>query len=175
MAVVVALCLLWPSLTGADDSADLAREIASLTGTGDLATQVGARMLEPMRPKHALLASKLADSQRDLTREQKRVLFEALSDFDAFSVRYFAIVARKVDFDSLIETVLVPLYTRYFSESELRDMRDFYASPTGRKMIRVTPELMGEWMGTLSAALGRVDVEESFLEVVQEYRAELDL
>ena len=54
-------------------------------------------------------------------------------------------------------------------------MRDFYASPTGRKMIRVTPELMGEWMGTLSAALGRVDVEESFLEVVQEYRAELDL
>lgn len=37
---------------------------------------------------------------------------------------------------------LVPLYAKTFTQQEVRDMLAFYQSPTGRKVVRVTPELM---------------------------------
>lgn len=40
----------------------------------------------------------------------------------------------------------MPLHDRYFSESELRNLIDFYKSDTGKKVIEVMPSLVAESM-----------------------------
>lgn len=45
---------------------------------------------------------------------------------------------------------LVPVYDRYYSEEDLKDLIAFYESPLGQKVMRVTPLLMKD---TLQATL----------------------
>jgi len=37
---------------------------------------------------------------------------------------------------------IIPIYDKYYSEEELRDLLNFYGSPTGKKVISVTPNVM---------------------------------
>ena len=39
---------------------------------------------------------------------------------------------------------LVPIYTKYFSENEIKALVSFYQSPLGQKMLSVTPLIMEE-------------------------------
>ena len=60
--------------------------------------------------------------------------------------------------ESLRSTLLVPemydeilaempaLYARHFTVAELRDLRDFYNTPAGRKSLQVMPQLMADSM-----------------------------
>ncbi|HOY10305.1 MAG TPA: DUF2059 domain-containing protein [Candidatus Omnitrophota bacterium] len=45
--------------------------------------------------------------------------------------------------DEIIER-LVPLYSKYYSSEELQDLINFYTSPTGKKHLEKTPELLEE-------------------------------
>jgi uncharacterized protein len=53
---------------------------------------------------------------------------------------------KQINVPELIEQVVVPLYDKYYTESELRDLIAFYKTPTGQKMITVQPQLTGEAM-----------------------------
>lgn len=44
---------------------------------------------------------------------------------------------------------LVPIYQRYFTKSDVDAITAFYQSPSGRKFVEKTPEIMGEFMATL--------------------------
>jgi hypothetical protein len=39
---------------------------------------------------------------------------------------------------------LVPLYSRHFSDGEIRQLTTFYDSPLGRKLVQVQPQLINE-------------------------------
>jgi len=41
---------------------------------------------------------------------------------------------------------LVPIYDKYYSPEELREIIAFYKTPAGQKMIEVTPKIMGEFL-----------------------------
>jgi hypothetical protein len=41
-----------------------------------------------------------------------------------------------------VEDVLVPIYTKYFNEDEVRQLIAFYESPVGRKLVSVQPKLV---------------------------------
>ena len=47
------------------------------------------------------------------------------------------------DINKILE-VVVPIYGKYFSEDELRQMLQFYQSPAGKKLTRLTPVLTNE-------------------------------
>lgn len=49
------------------------------------------------------------------------------------------------DLDAFIAQ-LIPLYDKYYSEEDLRQIIAFYQSPAGQKVIEVTPKIMGEAM-----------------------------
>lgn len=40
-----------------------------------------------------------------------------------------------------MEQIYYPLYDKYFTEAELKDLIAFYKSPTGRKLLHATPQL----------------------------------
>lgn len=48
------------------------------------------------------------------------------------------------------ETVqyLIPIYDKYYSVEELKNIIDFFRSPTGQKVIEVTPKIMQETLQT---------------------------
>ncbi len=41
---------------------------------------------------------------------------------------------------------VVPLYARYFSPDEMKQLAAFYRTPVGKKSLQVMPKLMGEGM-----------------------------
>lgn len=73
----------------------------------------------------------------------------------------------KADVQQLVESI-VPLYDKYFSDKEIKDLTEFYETPLGRKTIEVLPKLFAEsqqigqkW----GEALGR----QSMIEVLNEH------
>jgi uncharacterized protein len=47
----------------------------------------------------------------------------------------------KFTYEKMLETVLYPTYDEYFTEDDIRGMIAFYKTPTGEKVISVTPQL----------------------------------
>jgi len=44
---------------------------------------------------------------------------------------------------------LVPIYQKYFTKDDVDAITAFYQSPSGRKFVEKTPEIMGEFMAVL--------------------------
>jgi uncharacterized protein len=42
------------------------------------------------------------------------------------------------------------IYARYLTIQEMRDVQAFYRTPTGAKMVKLMPQIMGEVMGNLT-------------------------
>ena len=49
------------------------------------------------------------------------------------------------DINGIIQQ-LVPVYDKYYSPEELREIIAFYKTPAGQKMIEVTPKIMSEFL-----------------------------
>lgn len=46
----------------------------------------------------------------------------------------------------MIDGEMIDLYDKYFSQTEINDFLTFYKSPSGKKFIKVTPDLMKDLM-----------------------------
>lgn len=67
-----------------------------------------------------------------------------------------------------VAEMIIPIYDKYFSYDEIREMIGFYQTPIGKKTITVMPQLLGEVMQAAqswSQQLGK----ESLQEVLQEH------
>ena len=51
--------------------------------------------------------------------------------------------ARYIGWDA-IKDDLARVYAKYFTPKELKDLEAFYSTPTGRKALRLTPQIMAE-------------------------------
>ena len=49
------------------------------------------------------------------------------------------------DINGIIRQI-VPIYDKYYSPEELREIIAFYKTPAGQKMIEVTPKIMSEFL-----------------------------
>jgi hypothetical protein len=49
--------------------------------------------------------------------------------------------------------VSYPIYDKYFTESELRDIIGFYKSSTGKKAIAILPQVVGDSMSRTNEIL----------------------
>ena len=69
------------------------------------------------------------------------------------AIKYRDRVVKKIDVNQLIEQVSYPIYDKYFTESELRDIIGFYKSSTGKKANAILPQLVGESMSRTNEIL----------------------
>jgi len=68
----------------------------------------------------------------------------------------------------LIEQVSYPVYDKYFTEAELRDIIGFYKSSTGKKAIAMMPQILDDSMRLtneillpkMSSIMGEIIAEE---------------
>jgi len=70
------------------------------------------------------------------------------------TARIHELLMKQVSVTDLIEQVLVPVYDKYYTESELKDLIAFYKTPTGQKSVTVQPQLTGDTMAKTMEYLG---------------------
>ena len=67
--------------------------------------------------------------------------------------RTYDLIMEKIDFNKVVEEISVPLYDKYFSESEVSDLVVFYKSATGKKILEIMPNLVSESMTRASVVI----------------------
>lgn len=80
---------------------------------------------------------------------------------------FFEKFRTKADPDALID-LAVPIYDKYFSDDDIKSMLAFYATPVGKKMVQVLPQLTNESM-EVGQKWGQETGRETMIEVLQEH------
>src|SRR5215470_2363134 len=73
---------------------------------------------------------------------------------DKFATAYQTEFQKKFDADA-VTTQLVQIYDKHFSEDEIKDLLEFYGSPTGQKVAAEMPKITREAQMTLRTASGQ--------------------
>lgn len=147
------------------DKAALIRELVSLTRTRENAEAIIDSKVELMESRYQLaLTASIAKSET--VKEDDR---EKISVAQAYYFKRFKkLFKERVKYGEIIERAEFEAYDRNFTAEEIKTMIEFYRTPAGRKMIRLTPKLVEE-------TINRVDSEITPIvkNIVEEIIAEL--
>ncbi len=124
---------------------------------GTVKAPTGPVSLDKLVDKSLRQAENIPQAKRDLivrfmnvngTRDSiARIFSQIIRDVPPESAQTFNEIF-KVD-EVLLR--LLPVYDKYYTEDELREMINFYSTPTANKMIRITPTIMQEVMNVSAA------------------------
>lgn len=128
----------------------LIKELLEITESNKNARQVMESMVRAELPK---LVSTILKSVPALDSDRPEVQKQFSEVVSRMAIKYRDRVAAKIDLDQLIEQVSYPIYDKYFTESELRDITSFYKSSTGKKAIAVLPQIVGDSMSRTNEIL----------------------
>jgi uncharacterized protein len=85
------------------------------------------------------------DARNDLSTKNKERMVKNFTDSQRqFTEKFKEKLAKKIDYRELAEEMMMPSYNKHFTVSELKDLITFYNSPTGKKFIEATPEILSE-------------------------------
>ena len=87
--------------------------------------------------------------------------------------RFKELMPQRIKFAEVMEQMFYPIYDKFFTEEELKDLVAFYKSTTGQKSIEVMPQLMQDAIQRSSQALN-AKVMELVTEVMQEEKKNID-
>ena len=152
------------------------RELLTIVGVAGMAEQMRDHQsiveLMRMQSSYPQMIEFAVSEQADLSEEDRQLLLARLADFDAFAERFRGLFIERLNFSEIIETVYLPIYDKYFSEEELREMLAFYRKPAGRRSIEVMPSLLEEAGRGIEQAVQPVAVG-LIQQIVAEERAKL--
>ena len=178
-AILAAGVLMQPAKSEAEVSEtkqEMIRELLTIVGIVGMAEQMRDQQsvveLMQMQPSYHQMMEMATSEQADLSEVDRQLLLARLDDFDAFAERFRALFIERLNFSTIIETVYPPLYDKYFSEEELRQMVAFYRTPVGRKSIEVMAPLMQEAGRGIEEAVWPLSIA-LIQEIVAEERAKL--
>lgn len=108
-------------------------------------TSVTDEILKEMEKTYPLGFAEAVDARNDLTARQKELLKATATErYVSFSRRFRERLPQVVDYKKYIEESVYPLYDKFYTEQELRDLITFYGTPTGQKVIDTMPRLFAE-------------------------------
>jgi hypothetical protein len=124
------------------------KQLMEVTDAANNAKLVMKQLIESLGQTMPSLLSKSMSDQvggKNLTPAQQAEVDKATEAFMAKEMKWATgRIQQAIDFQKLVETVFVPLYDKYYTEQELRDLIAFYKTPTGQKSMLVSPQLAGE-------------------------------
>lgn len=104
-------------------------------------------MFAQMESMYPSIIDSLVDKQTELTAAQKeQVKKELIERNSSFNTRFNEKFIKMINFQDYMNQVFYPLYDKFFTTAELKDLLAFYKTPTGQKFISVMPQLTGESM-----------------------------
>lgn len=103
------------------------------------------QILKAMETSYPLGSNQAIDSNPNLTQEQKEQLkLKEADSFRSFSTKLRERIKTGIDHKKYIEEGVYPLYDKFYSEQELKDLILFYKTPTGQKVVTSMPKLFAE-------------------------------
>jgi len=119
----------------------LIKELLEITESDKSAQQIMDSMVRAELPK---LVSSILQQVPSLDSDRPEVQKQFSSVVSQMAIKYRDRVAKKINVGQLIEQVSYPIYDKYFTEPELRDILGFYKSSTGKKAIAILPQIVGD-------------------------------
>lgn len=113
-------------------------------------TNIILTQMERDLPKTLSELPEMTDLKRRDREQAQRTMFETSARMLA---RFKELMAERINFAEVMEQIFYPVYDKFFTEEELKDLVAFYKSPTGQKSIGIMPQLMQEAMSRSSEAL----------------------
>ena len=102
-------------------------------------------VMAQMATQFPQMLTEVSATRKDLTPEQQeQVKREAARGLERSLARFRERLGALYTSREFFEQVYYPVYAKYFTESDLRDLLLFYQSPTGQKMLRVQPEFLAD-------------------------------
>ncbi|MCK4518617.1 MAG: DUF2059 domain-containing protein, partial [Candidatus Omnitrophica bacterium] len=125
----------------------LIKELLEVAKVAQMTENMTDTMLLQMERNYPQMISQVMSEAELLKgREQDELQKELIESQLRFSMRFRELYPQRVDMEQVIEEVYYPLYDKYFTESELKDIIVFHKSPAGKKFIEVAPQLFQESM-----------------------------
>jgi len=78
--------------------------------------------------------------------EKQELRKQMLQTSTLMSKRLRELFSKRIDFAQIVEDISYELYSKYFTEAEIKDLVTFYKSPTGKKSMSVAPKMFAESM-----------------------------
>jgi Uncharacterized protein conserved in bacteria len=122
---------------------ELIREMLQITNAQINANQLLDSLLlqeELAIPEHV---ARELDRQKSLSPEEREKLRAEITEK---SLRIFTrlreLLPQRINFAQEMDKISYPIYDKYFTESDLKELVAFYKSPVGKKSLEVMPKMM---------------------------------
>ncbi|MFY9609514.1 MAG: DUF2059 domain-containing protein [Blastocatellia bacterium] len=151
----------------------LIKELYLATRADKLAESFTNVILTQMERDLPKMLSELPE-MTDLRSKDRQQAQTAMVETSARAFRRFKeLMPERIHFAEVMEQMFYPIYDKFFTEKELKDLVAFYQSPTGQKSISVMPQLMQDAMQRSSQALN-AKVLDLVNEVLQEEKRNIE-
>lgn len=151
----------------------LIKELLEVTEAKKMAENFTDIFLVQMERNYPMMISQMmSEVGISEVKEQAQLQQEIIASQLRFTKRFRELYPQRVNLEEVVEQIYYPLYSKYFTEDEIRDLLVFYKSPTGKKTIRVMPQLMQESMEKSSQLLNPKIIE-LVNEILQEEKERL--
>ena len=132
----------------------LIREYLQVAGGSKSANERTDMMLSFQEAESAKMAASMIEMDDKLSPSDKAAAKKMTVEISQRTMkRTREFFSKEVDMEKMVEEIIIPIYDKHFSETELRDLIAFYKTPTGRKSTELMPELMKTAMTGFSEKL----------------------
>jgi len=138
-------------------------ELFELTGGERSAHQVMEVMLAQMEQSQGAMIEQVVAGTSGLSPDEQSALREQLAGAQGLFAKFRTRLPERIDFQELMQTVVMPIYDRHFDEQDLREMVAFYRTPAGRTAVSLLPQITQETMQGVTEKL-----QPKLLDLVQE-------
>ena len=130
------------------------RELMALINAEKKAEEVVRMMTVQLEATRDEIIKSILDERDDLTGKERASLEEMFSSERKDATKQFQDkLMRKINFAQLVTEMSAAVYDKYYTLEELRDLINFYKTPTGQKSLRLMTPIFAETMKQMQERL----------------------
>jgi hypothetical protein len=147
---------------------ELIKELMVVMEIGANSTNVLDAMTESLSEEYPRIIEGIVEADSTLTPEtRERIRNEKGESYARFMKAFRERIKQRIDFAKFTEEITQALYDKYFTESEIKDLIVFYKTATGKKSLKIMPQLLQDSIRAASDKLTPI-VTELIKELVEE-------
>lgn len=131
----------------AADKKAVISEIIVVTKADVQSKEIIEKMFAQMEEMYPAIINSMLEKQEGISEAEKaKIKNELMERHASFSKKFNQKFVAAISFQDYINEVFYPLYDKFFTVEELKQLLVFYKSPIGQKFNSISPEFSGESM-----------------------------
>lgn len=128
-----------------DEKRKLIAQLLSVLKLDKSMEEMTDTILKGMDEAYTISFDALVDKRTEIPEaDREKIKAQANKSRLAFSEKFRKRLPGVVDYPQYIQESVYPLYDRFYSEQELKDLIAFYTTPTGQKVLATLPQLIAQ-------------------------------